>query len=54
VISNRCQVVACRRQVIACQVISTIDIIIIYYNAEKQHRYRESVKIQEGGTDIED
>jgi len=52
VISNKCQVikVGVRCQVIACQVISTVDIVIAYSDTGKQYRYRGTVRIQEINT----
>jgi len=37
----------------ACQVISIVDIIIIYHNARKQYRYRGSVQIPESNMILE-
>ena len=42
-ILNRCQVIACRSQVLSN---SMVDITIIYFNIGKQYRYKGSVRIQ--------
>jgi len=38
-------------QELACQVITIVDITIIYHNATKWYLYRGSIQMQEGGTD---
>ena len=46
-ISNRCQVIACRKQV---ESNNTMNNAIVYHNKRKQYRYRRSVRIQKNST----